>query len=1087
MEYVGEHLLPGQLGHFSVVLSFVAALLSFFSYFLATQARSKTDFPVTVDRWMPNWKLVGISAAVSAVFFLLAAVVVASKNSAWNVPFIDSMVDQLAGVSRQVRQMAAEKGAAFADIYQRELQSTKNTIGALFGVVSLGFAVAAFFRLFSPPVMYLLDRFRLDDSRQEGWRNLGRMSFLVHGIATLAIIGSLFFILTKKYYEYQYAWSNISDDLPFRYTFSAFWKEQQGSFLLWTFWHIALALIVVIRGGRWEGPVMSMMMLANAVIASMILGLYFGDTRLGASPFDLLRHSMDAPIFSQPDYLSKISGNGLNPLLQNYWMTIHPPTLFLGFASTIMPFSYAAAGLWLRSHKDWLRPALRWSLFSGAILGLGILMGGAWAYEALSFGGYWAWDPVENTSLVPWITLVAGIHCNLVARSTGHSIRAAYGFYLATFLLILYSTYLTRSGILGDSSVHAFTEMGLSAQLILFIFLFTFIGFVPWTGRWMDVPQVMATKLVKNQKADPAAQTPEGSETADQKTSIEVPVEEATGSREFWMFVGALVLFFSAILITAATSLPVWNKIVQGFIPKYVGAALSDPVAHHNRYQLWIAVFIGLLTGVAQWLRYGERNWKGWTKKFTFHTGIALAGAGLLTALNLLWLNAHAWQFYILLFASMFTVVANADYIVAVIKGNLKLAGSAISHLGFGILILGVLGTGLNKRWISSNVFAMDGLIEGANSDDLKKNVLLLKEAPMPMRDGFEATYVRDTMERQTRTFTVKIRQLDSLGNAKKDSFTVFPNVMYDRKFSKIVAQNPSTQHYLTHDIFTLVAALPRGETDQEFAKAQQDSVKYQSYETSIGDTIFTKEHFIVVEGLTKRPQHPQYQHQDEDLAFGLLLTVHTLNDPKSYAAQPVMYIRPGEGGYGLPADVNPLRMKIRLGETAMQKILKTEEELQFENLKFKTGQEQIFHGYKIKLLRPEREVNHPNYTAQPGDIGVTAVLEVTAPDGRSAEARPVYLIRGNQPFSLKDELPQFGLHVNFANIDPNAEEFTVGVALANEEQRKIPVEIAENVTRSDYIVLEAIVFPGINLVWAGSLLMLLGLAVSLRRRFSNR
>ncbi|HNL39474.1 MAG TPA: cytochrome c biogenesis protein CcsA, partial [Saprospiraceae bacterium] len=743
------------------------------SYFLATQARSETEYPRVVDSWRPAWLPMLVLTAISGLFLLSAAIFAAHPDTALNVPLIDQL---LTGSTRPV--------------FQGEFYHKKYTAGAIAGFISLAVFTVAVFNLLSNPVMYWLDRFRLNTASQDGWRSLGRLSFLVHGISTLAIIGTLFFILVKKYYEYQYAWSNVSDDLPFRYTFSAFWKEQQGSFLLWSFWHVALALVVVVRAGRWEMPVMSIMMLAEAVIASMILGVYFGDFRFGASPFDLLRETMNAPIFQQKDYLSQIQGNGLNPLLQNYWMTIHPPTLFLGFASTILPFSYAVSGLWLRVHKDWLRPALRWSLFSGAILGLGILMGGAWAYEALSFGGYWAWDPVENTSLVPWITLVAGIHCNLVARSTGHSIRAAYGFYLVTFILVLYSTYLTRSGILGDSSVHAFTEMGLSVQLVAFGVLFTLAGFIPWTARWASVPQIMEQKKA----------TRNGEET-----TIEVMAEEAGGSREFWMFVGALVLLFSSVLITLATSLPVWNKVVQAFWPDYLGAALGDQVSHHNRYQLWIAVFIGLLTGIAQWLRYGERNWKGWTRKFSFHIGVAVVGAGLLTALNLTWIEAHAWQFYILLFSAMFAFVANADYIVAVIKGNLKLAGSAISHLGFGILILGVLGTGLNKRWISSNTFAMDGLIEGASNDDLKKNVLLLKEAPMPIRDRFEATYLRDTIERQIRTFTVKLRRFDEQGNPKPDSFVVYPNVMYDRQFSKIVAQNPSTQHYLTHDIFTLV------------------------------------------------------------------------------------------------------------------------------------------------------------------------------------------------------------------------------------------------------------------------------------------
>ena len=929
MEYIGEHLLPGRLGHFFVVLSFVAVTLACLSYFWATQRRDSAEF--------------------------------------------------------------------------------------------------------------------------EGWRNLGRFSFLLHGLAILGIIGSLFFILTQKYYEYQYAWANVSDDLPFQYTFAAFWKEQQGSFLLWSFWHVALGLILILRAGKWETPVMTVIALAETFIASMILGLYFGDFRLGASPFDLLRDTMDAPIFAQADYLSKIEGSGLNPLLQNYWMTIHPPTLFLGFASTIVPFSFAVAGLWLKEHKEWLKPALPWSLFSGAILGTGILMGGAWAYQALSFGGYWAWDPVENTSLVPWITLVAGIHTNLIARSTGYSIRSTYAFYLLTFILILYSTYLTRSGILGDSSVHAFTEMGLGLQLLLFIGSFSALSV------WL---------LLARQKGVPA-----------------IGKEEAGTSREFWMFIGALVLFFSAVLITGATSLPVWNKIVQQFNPDYVGAALKDPVAHHNRYQLWIAVFIGLLSGVAQWMRYGERNWPAWKRKFSIHIAIAAAAAAGLSALNALWLEAHAWQFYTLLFAGMFTLSSNVDFIITFLKGNLKQAASAIAHIGFGLLVLGILGTGLNKKWISSNPFAMEGLIEGMGDEEMNKNILLLKQAALPMLDGFEATYEHDTVVRQTRQFAVKFRKMDKQGAYTGEEFVLHPNVMYDRQFTKVVASNPSTQHYLTHDIFTHVSSLPKAELDPEFAKQQEDSLRFEPYEAAVGDTIFTPKHYLVIEGYTKQPQHPEYKPEKGDLAFGLKLRAFALQDTQGFSAEPMLYLRPGHGGFTLPGNVGQLQMRVRLNESSMTRWLGMEENLNYQKIPMKEGETVDFQGYKIHFTKANREITHPGYAAEPNDIAVAADLEITSPEGRTATASPVYLIRNNQPFSLKDEVPDMGLHVRFENIDPKTATLTVSVAKASGDAMKIPLDIAENAPRSDYIVLEAIVFPGINLVWAGSILMMFGLALGMWRR----
>lgn len=929
MQYIGELLLPGQIGHFAVVLSFVAALTAMVAYFRSTQLR--------------------------------------------------------------------------------------------------------------------------DTPESDSWRNIGRFAFLVHGLSTLTVIGSLFYILVQKRYEYEYAWANIADDLPVQYVFAAFWKEQQGSFLLWSFWHVALAVLLMLRSGKWESPVLTVIAAAEAIIGSMLLGLYFGEFRFGASPFDLLRDTMDAPIFAQADYLGKIKGNGLNPLLQNYWMTIHPPTLFLGFASTIVPFAFAVAGLWTRAHQEWLKPALQWALFSGAILGTGILMGGAWAYEALSFAGYWAWDPVENTSLVPWLIMVAGIHTNLIARSTGYSIRSTYAYYLLAFVMILYSTYLTRSGILGDTSVHSFTEMGLGLQLVFLIAFFSLLSIVLWALRYKEVP--------------------------------EIKTEEAGNSREFWMFVGALVLLFSGILMTGATSLPVWNKIVQVFKPDYVGAALADPMEHHNRYQLWIAVFIGALTGIAQFLRYNERNWGLYRKSFFTNIGISALLSGALTPLVAGRLDMQAWQLFILLFTGLFAIVTNLAYLVRVLKGNLKMAASAVSHVGFGILILGIMSTGLNKTWISTNTFAMDGLIEGMEGEALNKNVLLMRDAPMPIKDNYTVNYESDTLVRQTRTFAVRFKKRDEAGNFTGEEFVLNPNVMYDRQFSKIVANNPSTQHYLTYDIFTLVSSLPRGEMDPEFAKAMEDSLTFTPYTAAIGDTIFTKKHYIVLEAVDKAPKHHDYEPQKGDLAVGLKLSVHALDDPKTYTATPMLYLRPGKGGFTLPASIGQLSMRIRLTEAAMEQIFKTEDALKYENFKVKEGETFNFKGYQVRFARAEREVQNPHYTPEPNDIAVAARLDIIGPGGAKATAAPVYLIRGNQPFSLKDEVPALGLHFRFENIDPKAGTLTIAAAQTPNEQKAIPFEVAENAPRSDYIVLEAIVFPGINLVWLGSILMLLGLAIAFLRK----
>jgi cytochrome c-type biogenesis protein CcmF len=205
--------------------------------------------------------------------------------------------------------------------------------------------------------------------------------------------------------------------------------------------------------------------------------------------------------------------------------------LFLGFASMIIPFAYALSALWTREYTAWIKPVLPWALFAGMILGTGVMMGAAWAYESLTFGGYWAWDPVENGSLVPWLTLIAGIHTLLAYKHSGHALKSTFFFFFISFVLILYATFLTRSGILGETSVHSFTDLGMSGQLLVYMGVFTIPAFVLLIARRKEIPGVKK--------------------------------EESSYSREFWLFIGALVLLIAAIQISFTTSIPVWNKLLD--------------------------------------------------------------------------------------------------------------------------------------------------------------------------------------------------------------------------------------------------------------------------------------------------------------------------------------------------------------------------------------------------------------------------------------------------------------------------------------------------------------------------------------------
>ena len=313
--------------------------------------------------------------------------------------------------------------------------------------------------------------FSKEISLQAQWEKLAKIAFIIESVAVVSCFVVLFYVIYNHLFEYKYAYMHSDKNLPYQYLLSCFWEGQEGSFLLWSFWHCVLGLILIATKKKWGASVNGVMMVLSFVqfcLATMIVGLFIFDMKLGSNPFILLREEMSWPILSRPDYLQLIKdGTGLNTLLQNYWMVIHPPVLFLGFASTTIPFGFAVAGLLKKKH-DWMDNSLPLATFSAGILGLGIMMGAAWAYESLTFGGYWAWDPVENASLVPWLTLVSAIHACIIYRKTGSSLKLVYLFFGISFLLVLYSTFLTRSGILGDTSVHAFTDLGMNAQLLSF-------------------------------------------------------------------------------------------------------------------------------------------------------------------------------------------------------------------------------------------------------------------------------------------------------------------------------------------------------------------------------------------------------------------------------------------------------------------------------------------------------------------------------------------------------------------------------------------------------------------------------------------
>ncbi len=911
--------------------------------------------------------------------------------------------------------------------------------------IILGFVSA----LFSAFCYFVSTKNRANISEAESWKRLGRLSFIIHGTMIITLISVLFFAMYNHYYEYNYVFAHVSEDLPLKYILSAFWEGQEGSFLLWMFWHIVLSIFVVRSAGKFEAPVMFIFAIAQLLIVSMILGIHipWGEDaiRIGSNPTTLLRQVNEAPIFANADYLSLIKGRGLNPLLQNYWMTIHPPVLFLGFASTIVPFAYAFAGLWLNDHKGWLKQSLHWSLFSAGALGTGILLGSLWAYVALSFGGYWAWDPVENASLVPWILIIAGIHVHIVSQNSGYSRRSVYFFYLMSFIMILYSTFLTRSGVLGDTSAHAFTEMGLETQLILLVSFFTVAGLGLFIYRY---------KEIKNPEK-----------------------EEELPSREFWMFIGALILLFSATLITISTSLPVFNKIMAYFNPAYEGQVIQDPVEHFNKYQMWIAVFIAILSGLTMFLRFGGKNWEMQRRKFFKKLPIYISISILITLATSMVINFYAWQYWVLGISTVFGMVSNFDYIIEKFRTKYKMSWAALAHFGFSMMILGTITSGLNQRHISTNPFVFREIF---TENDVKKYVQLIKGQPL-FSQGYLITYVNDSLIDRERHYKINFQKLNDSMEVVED-FDLYPNSIYENDFSKVAAFNPDTKHYFGKDIFTCVVSLPPSLMSLEEARKVEDSIKYIPRLLAIHDTFHVEGLIIKVDSISFNPVNSDYNNHTHEAGIEVVLDVEDTKLDKKYKLYPAIGFEDALL-YQYQQPVIEAGVRIKLGEKMLERYFTPDDQMNYQDFTIKNGDSFTYKGYTFSLDGFDKAPTHPNYNAEAGDLALGAKLSVN--NGKMYETvLPIYVIRDKQPMSVKSYSPMTGFHIRFSNIDPEKETFSFKIAQDDRAANFVELDIATDIPRNDYVILQATIFPAINLFWVGSILMMIGLLLGARDRY---
>ncbi|MCS6925044.1 MAG: heme lyase CcmF/NrfE family subunit [Candidatus Binatia bacterium] len=295
--------------------------------------------------------------------------------------------------------------------------------------------------------------------RHPAWIQSGvHAVYAVFACVVVAVIALLHALITRDFnVEYVAAYS--SSTLPLHYTIAALWGGQKGSLLFWTFILMVFATIVHLQNRNRHRDLMPYVTATLMTIALFFLGLLCFLT----PPFERLTFTPQ-------------EGSDLNPLLQNYWMTVHPPSLYLGYVGASVPFAFALAALVTgRLSDEWIRTTRRWALTSWFFLSIGNLLGGRWAYEVLGWGGYWAWDPVENAALMPWLTATAYLHSVMIQEKKNMLKVWNMVLVILTFALTIFGTFITRSGVI--SSVHSFTQSGLGPYFLTFLIFVLVVSF----------------------------------------------------------------------------------------------------------------------------------------------------------------------------------------------------------------------------------------------------------------------------------------------------------------------------------------------------------------------------------------------------------------------------------------------------------------------------------------------------------------------------------------------------------------------------------------------------------------------------------
>ncbi len=498
------------------------------------------------------------------------------------------------------------------------------------------------------------------------WLIRGRWLTYAGAGAIIAALGLLTYYFLTDAFEIAYVATNSMQSQAIPYKISAVWSGQSGSLLLWAAFLSAFGAIVA-RTRR----VPKLTGYATGIIMGTVV--FFLVILLVSGPFDRTMEVYD--LASVP-----VDGMGINPMLRNPGMFFHPPTLYAGYAGFVVPFAFAVAGL-LSGDQDWVEYTRRWTVFSWLFLSIGIVIGAWWAYVILGWGGYWAWDPVENASLLPWLTGTAFLHSVMIHERRGRLRVWNHFLIVATYLLTIYGVFLTRSGIV--ESVHSFAKSDVAPWFVGFMGL----AVVSWIAllllRWDEV-------------------------------TVDGALSESVVSKEMSFLLNNLVLLGLAFVVLWGTSFPFMSELL-------LGSDVSIGTSFYNQLTPPLAIGLLLLLGLCPLIPWQKTNLSQLRRRFepAGYAGVTagLAGGYLYTpvtglVLGLLFFVA-ASHLYDVYRTYRITVLHEREIgpirrFGLMVWNNRRRYGGYIVHFGVLIIILGI-------TW--STVFAVSDTVQVGPGD----------------------------------------------------------------------------------------------------------------------------------------------------------------------------------------------------------------------------------------------------------------------------------------------------------------------------------------------------------------------------------